>query len=117
MKDWRDEALCQEEDPELFFPIGSTGPALEQIEQAKNICRRCPVTEECLRWALDSGQDAGVWGGMSEIERRELKRRYSSLTALWPSEEPHVSSREQNPRKKRLINSLSYKEREELSTN
>ena len=73
--DWRHRAACLEEDPELFFPIGDTGPALVQIEQAKNVCRRCPAMEECLRWALESGQDAGVWGGMSEEERRALKRR------------------------------------------
>lgn len=84
MKDWRHEALCQEEDPELFFPIGDTGPALTQIEQAKNICRRCPVTEACLRWALESGQDSGVWGGMSEIERRELKRRGKGTSPAAP---------------------------------
>lgn len=73
--DWRHQAVCRNEDPELFFPIGDTGPALTQIEQAKNVCRRCPVTEECLRWALETGQDDGVWGGLSEIERRTLKRR------------------------------------------
>lgn len=73
--DWRHHALCRDEDPELFFPIGSTGPALLQIEEAKQVCGRCPVTEPCLQWALETGQDAGVWGGMSEDERRALKRR------------------------------------------
>ena len=73
--DWRSYAACRDVDPELFFPIGNTGPALRQIEEAKQICARCKVTEECLRWALDSGQDSGVWGGLSEDERRALKRR------------------------------------------
>jgi WhiB family redox-sensing transcriptional regulator len=73
--DWRHRALCRDEDPELFFPIGNTGPALLQIEQAKAVCRRCPVIQDCLAWALETGQDAGVWGGMSEDERRALKRR------------------------------------------
>jgi WhiB family transcriptional regulator, redox-sensing transcriptional regulator len=73
--DWRHHAICRDEDPELFFPIGTSGPALLQVEQAKAVCRRCTVTEECLSWALESGQDAGVWGGMSEDERRALKRR------------------------------------------
>ncbi len=73
--DWRHRAVCLDEDPELFFPIGNTGPALLQIEEAKAVCRRCPVTEVCLQWALESGQDAGVWGGLSEEERRSLKRR------------------------------------------
>ena len=79
--DWRHEAACREVDPELFFPIGNTGPALLQIEEAKQVCRRCSVMDECLRWAIDSGQDAGVWGGMSEDERRAFKRRTIRLRA------------------------------------
>ena len=73
--DWRHRAACRDEDPELFFPIGNTGPALSQIEEARAICQRCSVIEDCLTWALESGQDAGVWGGLSEDERRALKRR------------------------------------------
>jgi WhiB family redox-sensing transcriptional regulator len=64
-----------EEDPEMFFPIGNTGHAIVQIEEAKEVCRQCEVRETCLRWALDTGQDAGVWGGLSEDERQSLKRR------------------------------------------
>jgi len=79
--DWRHEAACREVDPELFFPIGNSGPALLQIDEAKQVCRRCTVTEHCLRWAIDSGQDAGVWGGMSEDERRAYKRRTVRLRA------------------------------------
>lgn len=70
--DWRQKAACLGEDPELFFPVGTTGPALEQEERAKAICRRCDVIDECLQWALDTNQDAGVWGGTSEEERRTL---------------------------------------------
>ena len=72
--DWRHHALCRDEDPELFFPIGTTGPAATQVEQAKVVCRRCPAVEPCLTWALETGQDSGVWGGTSEDERRALKR-------------------------------------------
>ena len=75
MMNWRDRAACIGEDPELFFPDGNTGPALRQAEAAKAVCRRCQVAEICLRWALDSGQDVGVWGGMSEDERRALRSR------------------------------------------
>lgn len=75
MADWRHEAACLEEDPELFFPIGNTGPALDQIEEAKAVCRRCEVVQTCLRWGLDTGQEFGVWGGFSEDERRALQRR------------------------------------------
>ena len=79
--DWRHRAACREEDPELFFPIGTTGPALMQVEDAKAVCRRCDVVESCLNWALENGQDAGVWGGMSEDERRALKRRRARARA------------------------------------
>jgi WhiB family redox-sensing transcriptional regulator len=73
--DWRHRSACLDEDPELFFPIGNTGPAILQIEEAKQVCRRCDVREQCLAWALEAGQDHGVWGGLSEDERRALKRR------------------------------------------
>ena len=73
--DWRHLAACREEDPELFFPIGTTGPALLQIEQAKAVCSSCSVIDDCLSWAMESGQDSGVWGGLSEEERFALKRR------------------------------------------
>ena len=73
--DWRADSSCRNEDPELFFPIGNTGPALLQIEEAKAICRACPVMERCLQWALESGQEHGVWGGTDEDDRRRMKRR------------------------------------------
>ncbi|MEU0137233.1 WhiB family transcriptional regulator [Streptomyces sp. NPDC006296] len=75
MDNWRTHAACREEDPDLFFPIGSTGPALVQAEEAKAVCGACTVREQCLEWALENGQDAGVWGGLDENERRALKRR------------------------------------------
>ncbi|MCX4598338.1 WhiB family transcriptional regulator [Streptomyces sp. NBC_01549] len=79
--DWRHNSVCREEDPELFFPIGDTGPALLQIDEAKAVCRRCPVMEHCLQWALESGQVHGVWGGLSEAERRSMKRRAARKSA------------------------------------
>ncbi|MEV6131964.1 WhiB family transcriptional regulator [Streptomyces violaceusniger] len=74
-RDFRAGAACRDEEPDLFFPIGNTGPALLQAEEAKAVCRRCPVMETCLQWALDTNQHYGVWGGMSEDERRAMKRR------------------------------------------
>ena len=71
--DWRENAICRKEKPELFFPIGNTGPALLQIEEAKAVCRRCPVIEPCLAQALGNGE-SGVWGGTSEDERRAMSR-------------------------------------------
>ncbi|MDO5671702.1 MAG: WhiB family transcriptional regulator [Actinomycetaceae bacterium] len=73
--DWRSRAACLAVDPELFFPIGNTGPAIAQIAEAKTVCATCTVVDTCLAWALENNQDSGVWGGMSEEERRSLKRR------------------------------------------
>ncbi|MEU1040666.1 WhiB family transcriptional regulator [Streptomyces sp. NPDC005551] len=75
MDNWRESAACRTADPDLFFPIGNTGPALLQIHEAKAVCQGCPVREECLEWALEAGQTQGVWGGTSEDERRALRRR------------------------------------------
>ncbi|MFI0898105.1 WhiB family transcriptional regulator [Streptomyces sp. NPDC020983] len=73
--DWQLRAACRDEDPELFFPVGTSGPALLKIEEAKAVCRRCPVMDACRSWALETGQEAGVWGGLSEDERRAVRRR------------------------------------------
>jgi WhiB family redox-sensing transcriptional regulator len=75
--DWLNKARCLTEDPELFFPVGNTGPAVEQIEQAKSVCRECGVTNHCLEYAIKENQDTGVWGGLSEDERKSLKRKYA----------------------------------------
>jgi hypothetical protein len=75
--DWRDLALCRDEDPELFFPKGETGPWAGQIDEAKAVCRRCPSQEPCLQWALNTGEENGVFGGLSASERRIALRRRS----------------------------------------
>ncbi|WP_340374098.1 WhiB family transcriptional regulator [Streptomyces sp. SS7] len=75
MDDWRQHAACRHEDPDLFFPIGTSGPALLQTQQAKAVCHRCPVREQCLDRALATDQAMGVWGGTTEAERRALRRR------------------------------------------
>ncbi|MFD7677404.1 WhiB family transcriptional regulator [Streptomyces sp. NPDC060187] len=73
---WRERAECLGiADPDLFFPVGRDGPTLVQIDQAKVVCRRCPVTEQCLALALRMGQVQGIWGGTTEAERRALHRR------------------------------------------
>jgi WhiB family redox-sensing transcriptional regulator len=79
-------AACRDEDPELFFPVGKTGPALLQIEDAKEVCRRCEVVDDCLQWALETGQDAGVWGGMSEDERRSMRKARTKRKATRSTE-------------------------------
>ena len=85
-EDWRERAACRGENPELFFPVGTSGPALQQIEQAKAICRSCPVARECLAAALENGEDAGIWGGLTAEERRIVRharaRRLARLGAV-----------------------------------
>ena len=73
--DWRTRAVCRDEDPELFFPIGSGEPALRQEKAAQEVCRRCPVQNECGAWAVESHQLSGVWGAMSERQLRAAVRR------------------------------------------
>jgi WhiB family redox-sensing transcriptional regulator len=72
--EWLRRAACVGEDPELFFPVGTQGPALRDIAAAKRVCARCPVTIECLDMALSGGQTSGVWGGTCEQERDALLR-------------------------------------------
>ncbi|MGH9166454.1 MAG: WhiB family transcriptional regulator [Acidimicrobiia bacterium] len=69
-------AACRDSDPNLFFPVGTTGFALDQIELAKAICRQCAVQDECLQYALETNQESGVWGGFAEDERRRLRKRW-----------------------------------------
>ena len=73
--DWRCHAACRDTDPDLFFPVGSTGLALEQIQSAKVVCQTCASQDDCLEFALATNQDSGIWGGTSEEERRMLRRR------------------------------------------
>jgi len=73
---WRLRASCRSVDPDLFFPVGTTGLAVEQIDSAKAVCDACPVNEPCLEYALATNQDSGIWGGTSEEERRSLRRQW-----------------------------------------
>lgn len=79
--DWQTQGVCREEDPELFWPIGNSGPALEQLAEAVAVCRVCPVMQECRDWSLATDQRHGVWGGLGEDERRALKRRNARTRA------------------------------------
>lgn len=75
--DWRNEAVCSgEEKTRLFFPVGVTGAAAVQIEDAKAVCVECPVRLQCLEYAITTNQEYGVWGGTSEEERRVLRREW-----------------------------------------
>jgi WhiB family redox-sensing transcriptional regulator len=73
---WRRRAACRDVAPDLFFPVGVTGPAVAHIAAAKAVCEACPVRLECLEFALSTNQEYGVWGGASEEERRVLRRAW-----------------------------------------
>jgi WhiB family transcriptional regulator, redox-sensing transcriptional regulator len=70
---WREDAACRNADPDLFFPIGTAGNSLRQIDEAKQVCRLCPAQNQCLAWALENGITDGVWGGTTENERRAIR--------------------------------------------
>ena len=68
--DWQERALCAQTDPEAFFPEkgGST-------RDAKKVCGACTVRSQCLEYALANDERFGIWGGLSERERRRLRKR------------------------------------------
>jgi len=74
VEDWRQRAACRDTDPDLFFPVGSTGPAVEQIHSAKGVCETCESRASCLEFALATNQESGIWGGTTEEERRKLRK-------------------------------------------
>lgn len=73
MRSWCDNAACVGQDPDLFFPIGTTGPAAEQADEAKAICAGCRVRDACLDWAVEHGE-LGIWGGTDEEARARTRR-------------------------------------------
>ena len=82
---WTEQAACREPgiDPELFFPVGESGPAIRQVAAAKAICARCPVAADCRAWALRTGEPAGIWGGTTPEERRLLRGDRHQDTSVW----------------------------------
>ena len=79
---WMPRGACRGEDPELFFPIATAGPALAQVSSAKAICGRCPVQANCLSYALVTGQDDGIWGGTTREERWPTRHPVRSPPAV-----------------------------------
>lgn len=67
---WRQRAACRGVDPDIFYPASD-----EEAEEAKAICRQCPVREACLEYALANRERDGVWGGATERERRRIVRQ------------------------------------------
>jgi WhiB family redox-sensing transcriptional regulator len=70
--DWRHDAACRDLDTAIFFPDSEDA---SESAAAKAVCSGCPVRAACLEFALSTRQDDGVWGGLTEVERRRLRRR------------------------------------------
>ena len=75
--DWAGLGACVTSDPDALFVKGAAQ------QQAKTVCQRCPVVAECLAEALDHRTEFGVWGGMTERERRALLRQNPKVTSWW----------------------------------
>lgn len=73
--DWRATGACMHANPDLFFPISSTGRALEQIARAKAVCAACPVRQPCLEFSMEHDVMHGIWGGTTPEERQARRRR------------------------------------------
>jgi len=83
LNSWKRKALCTNVDQDLFFPERGASTRL-----AKAVCRRCPVQEECLEYAVNNGEKFGIWGGLSERERRGIRKRRGIALKLKPHLEP-----------------------------
>jgi len=79
---WRFQAACKSCSPDLFFPAGTTGAAVDEILAAKAVCEQCPVQSQCLRFAFATNQAYGIWGGTTEDERTLIKRLSRGRVAL-----------------------------------
>jgi hypothetical protein len=103
--DWRKSAACLTEDPALFFPTGDSGPSLLIIEQAKTVCRGCPVLDTCGQWATDNRVEYGIFGGLTEQERASV-RRSTRRRHLTPEEAAAKIQEKQEPEKPRTLQSI-----------
>jgi WhiB family redox-sensing transcriptional regulator len=84
---WQDLANCLGVDPDLFFPERGAS-----TREAKEVCRGCVVREDCLEYALRNGEKFGIWGGMSERERRRIRRQRAVARAAGLLEQPSASA-------------------------
>jgi WhiB family transcriptional regulator, redox-sensing transcriptional regulator len=74
---WKNRAACVGYPSSVFFPTADTPPDL--VDKAKSICEVCPVAQDCLEYAFETNQVAGVWGGYTEAERRSMRRKWLSV--------------------------------------
>jgi WhiB family redox-sensing transcriptional regulator len=79
--EWWGLAACRNAEAELFFPISATAASSSTVQRAKQVCASCPVQPQCLSYALRHRQEQGIWGGLTEDERRRMNRRESRRLA------------------------------------
>lgn len=103
--DWRDAASCRDVDPELFFPKGDSGPWLHVIEQAKQVCRRCPSADACLQFALDEEVGHGIFGGLTAKERDSLIRS-ARRRRTTPEDAAAKADAARRPRRERTLQTI-----------
>jgi len=72
--DWRERAACIGEDPEIFFPLSDVAAPGAEASLARAVCRRCAVLVACRDWALEHGEDDGIWGATTAAQRRAIRR-------------------------------------------
>lgn len=77
--EWWNAAACRNAEPDLFFPISATPASRAVVQRAKRVCASCPVAAQCLNYALHHRQEQGIWGGLTDEERRLLRRRQATL--------------------------------------
>ncbi len=76
--EWWGAAACRNAEPDLFFPISATAASRTTVQRAKQVCASCPVSTQCLSYALRHRQEQGIWGGLTDDERRLLSRRQAA---------------------------------------
>lgn len=86
-RSWQDYANCLGVDPDLFFPERGAS-----TREAKEVCRGCVVREDCLEYALQNGEKFGIWGGMSERERRRIRRQRALARAAAAAQAANVTA-------------------------
>jgi len=86
-KAWQDYANCLGVDPDLFFPERGAS-----TREAKEVCRGCVVRDDCLEYALQNGEKFGIWGGMSERERRRIRRQRALARAAAAAQADSVTA-------------------------
>ncbi|MEU6406832.1 WhiB family transcriptional regulator [Streptomyces sp. NPDC046985] len=85
LSDWRDQAACVGEDPDIFFPLADSVAPGAETALARSICRRCPVLLACRTWAIERGEDEGIWGATTAAQRRAIRRAAAERGSPFPA--------------------------------